>query len=454
MILNIVIILAILFIAMQVEKSKLKLVSPFTIVVLTPLIKYIYPDFMSFLNMDIFSEEMLIFIVLLVLADAYVMKLKDVKENWLSLIYLAGVGVVLSVIIGLFLTQSFFKEIDLSTGAIIALIAMCMATDPVSVSAIFRKFTLPNKLKMLAAGESLFNDAAVLIVFSSFGIAIMMGKDITIEYASSVIGSVIVMAIFIGLGIGLFSTILIKWVNDFKSELLIVIITAYLAYEIAEDMGASGLLAEIVAILTLTTIIAKSFELEDKRLEKSKNLFVNIIADDVKTRNKRRVGKYVNKFMTNITDSQRHKDVEDVLDILALIVNGVLFVSLANMINLELLWKYKVEIGIIFAITIIARALVLGKLMFTSYFTNKIPTINLRWFVILNLTGIKGGLSIVMLHILMITIPDFEHLELFTAITSGVIILSILLYIPIMIGYIVYYKKNFEDEAKLEKSVI
>ncbi len=115
MILNIVFILAILFVSLQIEKSRINIASPLTIVVLTLLIKFIYPDFMGFLNREIFSEEMLIFIVLLILADAYVIKLSEIKENWISLFYLAGVGVVLSVLVGVFLT-SFAKVFFLKVG--------------------------------------------------------------------------------------------------------------------------------------------------------------------------------------------------------------------------------------------------------------------------------------------------------------------------------------------------
>src|SRR5574344_486914 len=182
MILNIVFILAILFVSLQIEKSRLNIASPLTIVVLTLLIKFIYPDFMGFLNREIFSEEMLIFIVLLILADAYVIKLSEIKENWISLFYLAGVGVVLSVLVGVFLTQEILKEQYLGYGALVALFAMCMATDPVAVIAVFKKFKVPHKLKFLAEGESLFNDAAALIMFNSFGIAILTGVVMDLDY--------------------------------------------------------------------------------------------------------------------------------------------------------------------------------------------------------------------------------------------------------------------------------
>lgn len=450
MILNIVFILAILFVSLQIEKSRINIASPLTIVVLTLLIKFIYPDFMGFLNREIFSEEMLIFIVLLILADAYVIKLSEIKENWISLFYLAGVGVVLSVLVGVFLTQEILKDQYLSYGALVALFAMCMATDPVAVIAVFKKFKVPHKLKFLAEGESLFNDAAALIMFNSFGIAILTGVVIDLDYTVLVVSKVILLAILIGFVIGFIGTLFIKFINDLRSELILIILMAYAAFEVAEIFHASGLLAEIVAILTITTIIHKSFELEEKRLNKNKEIFIDSMTHS-KERNQFKVKKYMNKFMVDITNAHRHKDVGDILEILALIVNGVLFVSLANLINIDLLLKYKYEILSIFGITILTRFLILGKFMLASKFTKKIPTISFNWFVVLNLAGIKGGLSIVMLHMLTIAIPNFKHLELFTAIVSGVIILSILIYIPLLIIFITFNKKKFEKEYEVEK---
>lgn len=450
MILNIVFIFAILFVSLQIEKSRLNIASPLTIVVLTLLIKFIYPDFMGYLNREIFSEEMLIFIVLLILADAYVIKLKDIKENWVSLFYLAGVGVVLSVLVGVFLTQEILKDQYLSYGALVALFAMCMATDPVAVIAVFKKFKVPHKLKFLAEGESLFNDAAALIMFNSFGVAILTGVIIDLDYTLLVVSKVILLAILIGFVIGFIGTLFIKFINDLRSELILIILMAYSAFEVAELFHASGLLAEIVAILTITTIIHKSFELEERRLNKNKEIFIDSMTHS-KERNQFKVKKYMNKFMIDITNSHRHKDVGEILEILGLIVNGVLFVSLANLINIDLLLKYKYEILSIFGITILTRFLILGKFMLASRFTKKIPTISFNWFVVLNLAGIKGGLSIVMLHMLTIAIPNFEHLELFTAIVSGVIILSILIYIPLLIIFITLNKKKFEKEYEAEK---
>lgn len=455
MIFNIIAILSILFIALQIEKSNLKIPTPFTIIIFTLLLKLIYPDFMGFLTTAIFSEEMLIFIVILVLADAYAIKFKEVKENWISLVYLAGIGVVLSVLIGAYLTKQVLIDYNLSYGSLIALIAMCTATDPVSVITVLKKFKIPHKLKFLAEGESLFNDAAALIMFNSFGLAILLGITIDLDYGATIISKVILLSIIIGLFIGFFGTLFMKFINDLKSELLLILLTAYIAFELAEIIHASGLLAEIVAILTATTIIHKSFELEAKRVNKNKEILIENISND-KIRNKSKTSKYMNKFMTDITNLKRHKDIEDVLDILALIVNGVLFVSLANIINIDLLIKYKTEIFYIFLITIFSRMLILGKFMIFSNFTNKIPKISLKWFVILNLAGIKGGLSIVMLHMLSLTIPNFEYLELFNAIVSGVILLSIFIYIPLLILFISINKKSFEDEynqEKLEKSI-
>lgn len=449
MIINIILILGILFVSLQFENSKLKIASPLTIIFLSFLIKYIYPDFMGFITREVFSEEMLIFIVLLILSDSFLIKLKEVKENWVSLLYLAGIGVCFSVLFGAYIAKELLVNYDLSYGALIALLAMCMATDPVSVVSVFKQFKIPHKLKFLAEGESLFNDAAALIMFNSFGVAMMLGTIITFDYSITIVSKVIFVAILIGLLIGFIGTILIKWINDLKSELLLILFIAYTSFQVAESIHVSGLLAEIISILTITTIINKSFKLEERRIKKNKEILIENISNTT-IRNKLKTKKYIEKFMSDITDVKRHKDIEDILEILALIVNGILFVSLAYIINVELLYKYRYEIIMIFVLTTFIRMVMLGKFMIMSKFIKKIPNISFNWYVVLNLSGIKGGLSIVMLHMMSLMVPNFKYLELFNAIVSGVIILSIFIYVPLLTVFITLNKDKFEKETDLE----
>lgn len=458
MILNIILILGIMITAYQFQESKLKIASPLIIIALTMTIKSVYPGFMGFVDQSIFSEEMLVFIVILVLVDAFVLKLKEIKENWLSLTYLAGVSVALSVIMGIFMANTVLSSYSLSVGAIIILFSMCLATDPVSVVSVFQQFKLPHKLKFFAEGESLFNDAVAVIMFHAFGIALMTGTIITFAYVFSATSQILVGSTIIGIIVGFVGTFLLKRVNTTKSELLIVLFTAYLAFYLAEHahiIGGhaplSGLLSEIVAILTLTTIIDKSFKYEKRRIEKNKEVLVENISNET-IRNKSKAKKYIEKFMTDITDHNRHKDVNEFLGVIALLVNGVLFVSLAGIINVDMLIKYWKEILSMFLVTTLIRAIMMAGFVLISNNIKSMPNINFRWYLVLLFAGIKGGLSIVMLHIFGLAVPNFEYLELFNAIVIGVILLSAFVYVPALMIIIGLNKDKFLEEYLAEKA--
>jgi len=115
------------------------------------------------------------------------LKVADLKEHGLSLLYLAVVAVILSVLVALLVSSWLFAGLTLSTAAVIVLFAMVLATDPVSVVSIFSKFELPHRLKILAEGESLFNDATALIVFVLVGLYAL--RDGNASAAPSVLGA-------------------------------------------------------------------------------------------------------------------------------------------------------------------------------------------------------------------------------------------------------------------------
>lgn len=107
MVFNIVLILIIIFISIQFEKL-VKIPSPISLIVLSIVTSNLFPDFLSFTTSEFFAEEMLVFIVLLVLGDAFILKLKDLKENWVSLFILSVISVVLAIMGGVL-----FKDIIL-----------------------------------------------------------------------------------------------------------------------------------------------------------------------------------------------------------------------------------------------------------------------------------------------------------------------------------------------------
>jgi len=163
MIMTLLVLLSILFLSIETQKY-LKIPSPITLISLSYGFYYTFPDMVLF-SEETFAELVLFLIPILIASDALQLKLEDLKKNALSLLYLALVSVAISVVVGIVTAQLFFGDYQLETGAIIALFAMVLATDPVSVVAVFSSFKVPHRLAILAEGESLFNDATALIIF-------------------------------------------------------------------------------------------------------------------------------------------------------------------------------------------------------------------------------------------------------------------------------------------------
>ena len=124
------------------------------------------PLFNAQLNDGGFDLLIMLTLPLLIAADALKMRWEDIKRHGWSLFLTAGVNVFLAVGAGLLVNQYVLGQYHLTTAAVVVLFSMLVATDHITVSAIFSNVKVPHQLKVLTEGESLFNDAAALIVFS------------------------------------------------------------------------------------------------------------------------------------------------------------------------------------------------------------------------------------------------------------------------------------------------
>ncbi len=436
MIFNIVLILAITFFSIKIQNS-LKIPSPLSLLVLSFLSGIFIPNFLNFTTTEFFSEEMVIFIVLLVLSDAFLLKFKTLKENWVSIFILSAVFVVITVIISLLFKTFIFGDVDIPIGALIALFAMVTATDPVSVISVFRMYKLPHKLEILAEGESLFNDAMALTMFSAIGLYLLNHSSMSVSYVIISPLEIIIGSSFIGLFFGFLGLVLLKTTKDLMGEFVLILLIAYASYFVAEQIHVighnplSGLLSEIIAILTMTTIIDKSYEKEHHLKERKEGVLSNI-SSNTKLYKREKVRSIISSLSVNITDIKRQKDIAAFLSVLSMLVNGVLFVSLARLVNIDNLLFYYKEIILVFVVSILIRSVLIGSF---SYFVKKynfIKEMDFKWYLILNFAGIKGGLSIVMLHILFQHFPNFEYKEMFESIVIGVILLTTFVFVPIL----------------------
>jgi CPA1 family monovalent cation:H+ antiporter len=393
-----------------------------------------------------FAELVLFLIPILIASDALQLKLEDLKKNALSLTYLALISVALSVIIGIFTANTFFAEYHLSTGAIIALFAMVLATDPVSVVSVFSSFKVPHKLAILAEGESLFNDATALIIFMFIAIPMMNGVQIGAVDIAIVSVKVIALSVIIGLIVGYLGVVIMRLTSDPMSELVLILLTAYGAFEVAEHFHMAGLLSVIVAIITLNTITQKSFDAKEKRVNRARNI-VNRANKSKKVFSSGFMSGITRKLSSDVSSIERHKQNLNYVAVLALLANTFLFMSMASIVHIDALIEYKKEILLMFLITTFIRAFMMGTFGIISNLTKKMTDIGVRWWSVLLFAGIKGGLSIVMLQML----PEgFEHQEMFDAIVIGVILLSTLVYALVLVGIIISNQKSFDEEVAHE----
>lgn len=129
--------------------------------------------------------------------------------------------------------------------AAIALGAVISPTDAVAATSIGKRLGLPARLVTVLEGESLVNDASALVLLRT-AIAAMAG---TVSLWSMIadFAYAVVAAALIGLVVGWGSVTLRSWLNDPVLTTTVSFMVPFMAYVPAEQLGASGVLAVVVA---------------------------------------------------------------------------------------------------------------------------------------------------------------------------------------------------------------
>jgi len=132
--------------------------------------------------------------------------------------------------------------------------AVMASTDPVAVSALGRRLSLPPRLQTLVQAESLFNDATSLILFRIAVAAAVTGGSLSIP------GVGVQFAVLAGGG-ALAGVVVAAGVAFVRSrteepvvETVITLVTPYAAYVLAEAVHASGVTAVVVASVALSVL--------------------------------------------------------------------------------------------------------------------------------------------------------------------------------------------------------
>ncbi|MFQ5345269.1 MAG: sodium:proton antiporter [Mariprofundus sp.] len=265
---------------------------------------------------------------------------------------------------------------------------------------------------------------------------------------------------YLAVVIGYMGLIAMKTTDNRIAELLVLILTGYGAFELAEHFYAllnllgghshthlSGILTCIVATVTVHHVMSKAVAYNEMRIEKESEDLQR--ESSLAESSGSLVRQAIHKIRATVEERDRHLRSKEDIQLLAIVANTMLFVAMAEIINLDLLWQYRTEILVMFLATTLIRAAMMAKFAMLTNQTGHMTNVNFRWWGVLTFAGIKGGLSVVML---MMIPASFEHLEMFKAIVVGVIMLSTLIYSLFLIVIIGKNKDIFARELEQEGS--
>lgn len=389
-------------------QERLKVPVPMTVIGMVLASKSIGVDFVRLSDGE-YDHLLMMLLPLLIMADALHLRLKQLKECASSLFYVAFIGVILAVAVCSLLAPFILSEYAISLPAYVALFCMLMATDPIAVAAVFGNFKLPHKLKILAEGESLFNDATGLIFF---GLALSFMAATEPASMTETLGHsamVIVGALIGGLICGFAGLYAMSLSRSPVIETAIMLATGTGAFLMAEHFHWSGILATIVAVLVANETIVGRIDQDQKIIETQQHKKPNAFMAGL------------NRYREAVQDKENHEMILQNVSILATFALTILFISMGDLISIERIQRYWAEILVVFAMTLVVRAMVTGGLSLIGGRLPATQAVPMHWWAILSASGVKGGISILMLHMLP---QGFEFQELFEAVVVGNILLT------------------------------
>ena len=179
----------------------------------------------------------------LLYAAAIQVPLLDFRRNLGTISALSVLLVIVTSVIVGFVMYAILPDLDLA--AAIALGAVVSPTDAVAATAVAKRLGLPARIVTVLEGESLVNDASSLVLLRSA----LAATAASVHFAT-VVGQFafsVVIAIVIGLAVGIVTVYVRSRLDDAVLETAMSFAVPFIAYIPTEELGASGVLAVVVA---------------------------------------------------------------------------------------------------------------------------------------------------------------------------------------------------------------
>ena len=103
---------------------------------------------------------------------------------------------------------------------------------------------IPRRIIVVLEGEGLANDATALVLYR-FAVAAVSAGTFSLGQAAGIFVAIIAGEIIWGIGVGWVMLRLRRWVHEPRIEIVLSILTPFLAYWPPEHLGGSGVLATV-----------------------------------------------------------------------------------------------------------------------------------------------------------------------------------------------------------------
>jgi monovalent cation/hydrogen antiporter len=178
---------------------------------------------------------------------------RDLRAVWRPVVVLA-VGLVLASAAAVAAVAGAVASLSASMAFVLG--AVLASTDPVAVSALARRLSLPARVQALVQAESLFNDGTSLVLFQ---IAVSLAVGGTAAMAATGVllhgaGEFAVLAgggALAGAAVAAGAIMVRRRITDPVLETVAALITPYVAYLLGQTLHVSGVTAVIVAGLAI-----------------------------------------------------------------------------------------------------------------------------------------------------------------------------------------------------------
>jgi CPA1 family monovalent cation:H+ antiporter len=232
-----------------------------------------------------------VFIPALLFEGAWNAEIDRLKADWLPIVLLAIPGLVLSLLI---VAAALYWGIGLSWLLALLVAAIVSPTDPVAVIALFQQLGVPDRLRSLVEGESIFNDGTgsaayelvLAVLLPTLGLAEESGNPTFANTPALLIVVEVLWLIFggllLGFGVGWVASRLLRRVDDRLIVITITVAVAYGMYLLGTALHTSGLLAVVGAGLVMGSY-GRKYAMSPRTIEAADDVweFIDYLANSL-----------------------------------------------------------------------------------------------------------------------------------------------------------------------------